>query len=187
VDGPKRPPVGQIENLIEKGTTMMTEERLEKVERELRAAKRRSRWLLVALGLGLGAMALVWASAASVPKAEAQGAADGRTVRANMFILEDENGKPRAALAALKDGPVLSLFDENGKPRAGLAVAKDGPRLGLLDENGKARAVLFALKDGPVLNLFDENGKTRVGLDVNADGPVLNLLDAAGKAIWRAP
>jgi len=187
VDGPKRPPVGQIENLIEKGTTMMTEERLEKVERELRAAKRRSRWLLVALGLGLGAMALVWASAASVPKAEAQGAADGRTVRANMFILEDENGKPRAALAALKDGPVLSLFDENGKPRAGLAVAKDGPRLGLLDENGKYRAALVVAKDGSRLSLFDETGKERAMLGVAADGPGLVLLDAAEKVIWSAP
>ena len=53
---------------------MTTEERLAKVERELGRAKRRSRWLLAALALGLGVLALVWASAASVPKAEAQGA-----------------------------------------------------------------------------------------------------------------
>ena len=61
---------------------MTTEERLERVERELveakaqaTRAKRRRRWLLVALALGLGALSLVWASAVSAPSAEAQGAA----------------------------------------------------------------------------------------------------------------
>jgi len=60
---------------------MTTEERLAKVERELAEtkaqatrAKRRSRWLLVALALGLGALALVWALGAGLPRAEAQGA-----------------------------------------------------------------------------------------------------------------
>ena len=79
---------------------MTTEERLAKVERELAEAKaqatrakRRSRWLLATLGLGLGALAFVWASAASAPRAEAQDAAGGRTVRANEFILEDERGQ----------------------------------------------------------------------------------------------
>ncbi|MGB2781487.1 MAG: hypothetical protein WBD63_08430, partial [Phycisphaerae bacterium] len=35
------------------------------------------RWLLAALGLGMGALALVWVSAASAPRAEAQGAVGG--------------------------------------------------------------------------------------------------------------
>ena len=57
---------------------MTTEERLAKMERELATTRRRSRWLLVDLALGLGALALVWASAASAPRAEAQGA-EGRS------------------------------------------------------------------------------------------------------------
>ena len=89
------------------------------------------------LVLGLGALALVWASAASVPKAEAQGAAGGRTVRANEFILEDENGKIRAWLRVDKGRPGLYLYDENGEVRAALGMGKDGPGLGLLDGAGK--------------------------------------------------
>lgn len=58
---------------------MTTEERLATVERKLGRVKRRSRWLLAALGLGLGALALMWTSAASAPRAEAQGAVGGRT------------------------------------------------------------------------------------------------------------
>ena len=64
---------------------MTTEERLEKVERELAA--------VYALGVG------------AVPK----------TIRAKEFILEDENGKRRAGLRVLKDGPGLYLYDEDGK------------------------------------------------------------------------
>ena len=38
-----------------------------------------------------------------------------KVIRANQFILEDENGKPHARLVVTKDGPGLNLFDENGK------------------------------------------------------------------------
>jgi len=190
---------------------MTTEERLENLERELGRAKKRSRWLLVGLALGLGVLALVWASAASAPRAEAQGAAGGRTIRASEFVLEDEKGKVRAVLGVIKDapglgrfyGPVLSLFDENGelcvvlhgtaggpglrlfdaagKERATLGVGKDGPALRLNDENKMGGAGLGALKDGPMLNLFDAAGKVRAGLTLPKDGPGLNLFDAEGK------
>jgi len=341
---------------------MTTEERLAKVEQKLGRARRRSRWLLAALGLGLGALALVWASAASAPSAEAQGAvgetgerqqwplmlmqkaahlqavrekvarvepespaeqsrrspsdlfpgkpsaapersaapefdgferllldnalaearlaalaearnqrneentsrllnrerklesiqkdriyhyreypmrlaplelspedktllldaidlaravalagarAGGNEIRANRFVLEDENGKVRAVLDVVKDVPRLSLFDENGKERAVLGVTALGAGLSLFDENGKGRAALGVGADGPLLSFFDENGKTRAGLDVTAlgaglnladengnvraalgvvkDGPRLGLIDAAGKEVWSAP
>ena len=166
---------------------MTTEERLAKVERELARAKRRSRWLLAALGLGLGALALVWASAANVPKAEAQGAADGRTVLAERFELVNAQSKVRAYLEMAKDGPMLCLADAAGRPRAMLAVREGGPGLALFDENGKSRATLFALKDGPRLALFDENGKSRAALVVDKDGVVLSLFDATGKPFWSTP
>jgi hypothetical protein len=145
---------------------MTTEERLTTLEQELAATRRRFRWLLVGLALGLGALALVWVSAASAPKAKAQVAAGGQTVRASEFVLEDENGKVRAILSVFKDVPGLSLFDEDGKNRVGLVVDKDGPRLSLYDENGKPRAVLAVV------------GKAGSGLV---------LFDAADKAIWSAP
>jgi len=37
-----------------------------------------------------------------------------KVIRANEFILEDENGVTRAVLSALKDGPNLVLYDEKG-------------------------------------------------------------------------
>jgi hypothetical protein len=39
-----------------------------------------------------------------------------KEIRANRFILEDENGNPRDSLALAKDGRALWLMDEKGKP-----------------------------------------------------------------------
>jgi hypothetical protein len=167
---------------------MDTEERLEKLERELLAEKRRNRWLLVAVGLGVVGVCLVWTLATITATAQAQGANIGpKVIRANQFILKDENGKTRAVLSVSKEGPALVLFDETGKPRAGLDAGKDGPGLVLADETGKFRAMLAVDKDGPRLVLFDEIGKRRAGLAVNKDGPGLALFDETGKVIWSQP
>jgi len=188
---------------------MTTEERLTKVERELARTKRRFRWLLVGLALGLGALALVWASAASVPKAEAQGAVGGRTVRANKFILEDEDGKTRAFLAAIPGGSFLGLCDAAGMPRAVLSVG-DGARLSLYDTAGKERALLKTVKgdprynmgeDMPMLALFDDKGWPDIVLGTmrlelpnrqSIMNPKPSLLFFGGgintsNVIWRAP
>jgi hypothetical protein len=160
---------------------MTTEERLENLERELAATRRRSRWLLGGLALGLGALALVWASAASVPKAEAQDAVGARGLLANELIIVDENGKVRAMLGVYAGGPSLGLYDENGKERATLGVYAGGPSLALRDENGKERATLGVYAFGPGLALRDENSKDRAMLVLKADGPELSLRDAAGR------
>jgi len=111
---------------------MTTEERLENLERELKktkagltASKRRNRWMLggVAL-LILGCLAI-----AATP-------GNNRTIRANTFILEDANGKPRASMSMDKDGPSLVMCDANGKTRAGMSASEDGSGLVLADENG---------------------------------------------------
>jgi hypothetical protein len=167
---------------------MDTEERLEKLERELLAEKRRNRWLLAAVGLGLVGVALAWTLATITSTAQAQGANIGpKVIRATQLILEDETGKPRAWLGVSKDGPMLTLVDENGKPRAMLSVRKDGPALLLDDETGKLRAALGVLKSGPGLEMLDENGKQRAVLSVSKDGPKLHLSDANGKVIWSQP
>ncbi len=98
---------------------MTIEERLEVVERELAELK------------------------------AAQAQEIGKVIRANQFIVEDDNGKTRAELVINKDGPSLSLFDKNGNPRALLSALKDGPRLELFDENGKPRAGLAACGGEP--------------------------------------
>ena len=138
---------------------MDIEERLAKLERELLSEKRRNRWLLAAVGLGVVGVGLAWALV--ITTSTAQGANTGaKVIRANQFVLEDETGKLRATLAVDKDGPRLILDNERGKPRASLAVDKDGPLLLLADETGKPRAGMSVDKDGPRLLLADENGKT---------------------------
>ena len=165
---------------------MDTEKRLEKLERELFAEKRRNRWLLAAVGLGLVGVGLAWTLATTT--ATAQGASIGpKVIRANQFILEDETGTTRAALQVGKGGSGLSLYDENGKLRAMVGVVKDGPGLTLFDENGKRRVMLGEYKNGPILGLFDENGKGRVSLDVTKNGPGLELFDENGKVIRSKP
>ena len=159
-------------------------EHLEKLERELRGEKRRNRWLLVAVGLGIVGLVLAWTLANTATTAQAQGP---RVIRANQFILEDENGKTRASLFLHNDGPVLALVDENGKPRATLTAAKAGPSLSLHDEISRTRVALRLDKEGPVVSLACENGTTCAWLSVNKNGPRLVLWDENGKTIWTEP
>ena len=140
---------------------MTTEERLEKLEKELARAKRRNRRLLAVAGLVVGAVTLAWIVAGTANRAEAQGGGVPAVIRANAFVLVDEKGKTRAELSMGEYGPGLLLVDENGKTRATLTVDKDWPWLALADENGKTRAMLAVGKNGPVLGLLDENGKVK--------------------------
>ena len=142
---------------------MNTEERLEKLERELARAKRFNRWLFAILFLAGGAYLLVTFFAGANATAQ-EAAAVLKEVRANRFVLVDEKGKNRAALTAFKDGPGLALYDENDRPRAALTALKDGPGLTLYDEKGNTRAELMIGKNGPMLRLFDETGKVRTSM-----------------------
>jgi hypothetical protein len=58
---------------------MDTEERLEKLERELLAEKRRNRWVLAVVGLGVVGV-LAWTLATTTPTTQAQGANSGPKV-----------------------------------------------------------------------------------------------------------
>jgi len=109
--------------------------RLEKVERDLRVAKRRTRWLMVGVGLATVGLVLGWTMANSTATAQTQAP---KVIRANYFILEDENGKSRAELTVIAGGPTLVLSDERGNDPAALSVSRGGPRVSLLDENGKS-------------------------------------------------
>jgi hypothetical protein len=194
----------------ERNLEMTTEERLEKLERELARANRRNRWLLASVVLAIVGLSLAWTWPKTIAIALAQGAeAAPKVIRANEFILEDVNRKPRAGLAVDKDGANLSLYDENGEPRASLGATKDGAKLSLYDENGKGgvmlgatkdgadlslydenrkpRAILSVPKDGARLSLYDENGKARGMLSVNKDGAGLSLYGPDGKTLWSAP
>ena len=109
---------------------MTTEERLEKLERELARAKRRNRHLLAfaLMAAGLAVVTAAWIGTPAKVSAET-GARAPKVVRATGFVLEDADGEVRATLTAFKEGSALRLFDENTNVRAALGVAKDGSRL----------------------------------------------------------
>ena len=251
--------MGSIPRLTrERGLTMTTEERLAKVERELAEtkaqatrAKRRSRWLLVALALGLGALALVWALGAGLPRAEAQGAGaapsvnqtaeTGRRVaetrrrlseeidldfektsldnvlkyigevqRGLNIVIDPDVGAAGIDLSSrvvdlrVKRVSVESVLDTilgadlGYKVEAGYILVTTREKLQqklsavnevrakkfvLVDENGKTRALLALITDGPALVLFDENGEIRADLAVSMSkaGPaLLGLYDTNG-------
>lgn len=177
---------------------MITEERLEKVEKELARAKRRSRVILLAAAMTVAAVFLLCAGDA-VPK----------VVRAERFELVDTNGTVRAVLhmsqlaggpelslsgpsgsahlRVFDSGPQLGLYDKNKTGRVALMVSDVGSELNLRDENGKLRNVLFVASSGPGLSLFDENGMGRVALGMAHDVPIVGVCDPSGKLIWHAP
>ena len=144
---------------------MTIEERLEKLEIELARAKHRNHILMAVVLLAFVLLAAAMTAVIGRLTTPAGIASRENIVKANKFILVDENGKEHASLAMDALGPRLRLFDENGKPRTSLAVDVNGPMLGL----------------------FDVNGKNRAGLGVDKDGPMLGLLDEDSKVIWFAP
>ncbi|GAH03644.1 unnamed protein product, partial [marine sediment metagenome] len=92
---------------------MTTEERLEKLERQLCRANRRIHWLLAAAASCLGVGLVVWAFMPALAEAQPAGTAL-KEIRANKFILEDEKGKTRATLGMNKIG--VFRPDESGNP-----------------------------------------------------------------------
>jgi hypothetical protein len=160
---------------------MTTEERLEKLEKELAGAKRRSRVMLIAAAMAVAVVFLLGAGGEAVPK----------VIQAEKFELVDSTGRGRAALEMTQAGePGLVLGDEKGKIRTGLIMGEAGrPSLGLFDDNGIPRIILHLDDSGePTLSLSDENGKVRAGMCLGESGePGLGLYDQEGKTIWSKP
>src|SRR5512136_1018739 len=87
------------------------EERLERLERDLRAERRGNRWLLAAVALTV--VGVVVACATEIrPK----------VLRVNEFVVEDATGKTRIELVVSTEGPMLAMYDENRTTRLGLGV-----------------------------------------------------------------
>jgi len=112
---------------------MTTDERIEKMERQLARMRWFNRCLIACIVLSFGGCFI--SKTFGPEKALAQ--SGSKVIRANSFFLEDENGNIRASLHITKDGPGLLLSDENDKVRATLVSVKDGPGLSLIDENEK--------------------------------------------------
>ena len=138
---------------------MTTDERLEKVEGQLARVRWFNRFLIACTVLSLG----VWFIWKSFGPETARAQSVTRVVRANRFVLEDDNGKMRGELSMGTPGPVLMLLAENRAPSIVLSVTREGQSLMLTDKNG--RGASLSVSDGrPSLMLRDENGKTGVDL-----------------------
>lgn len=101
---------------------MTTEERLEKIEREIEEMKTviRTRRLCIVDNKGRYRARL--------------GMNNGKPE----LDMKDANGEVRAMMFVDKEGPRMDMKDANGKTRVALAVGKVGPWLGILNANEKA-------------------------------------------------
>ncbi|MDH4270930.1 MAG: hypothetical protein OEW18_03025 [Candidatus Aminicenantes bacterium] len=159
---------------------MTTEERLEKLELELKRAKGRFRWLLAVVGLCLVSVVFVYSLGRARMTAHAS-ESTFKEVRTTNFVLEDGKGKTRGSLGMSEDGLELRLRYGNGNIGASLCLHDDKVVLSLFDNNGKPRAVLGLAQKMPLLCLYDEREEPRATLAVLADGPHLILRDEKGK------
>lgn len=107
---------------------MTTEERLDKMEKELHRARRFNRWLLAAAGLSLAVGFGLWAFRAGGRE---------KGVSANEFVFRHKTDNARhVRFLPIESGPWL-LVSDDGDIRAAVSAYKDGPVLLVADANGK--------------------------------------------------
>jgi len=171
-------PPFQVKVVAAGASPVTTEERIEKLERELMATnaalletKATKRKHLQA-SLVLALMVAILFFTCNLPIQE--------IVRARKFVLVDGQGKNCAVLAMATNGPGLTMFNENDKATIRLGMDKEGPSLRLFDTNNVRRIQLNIATDGPLLALFDVNGTNRATLCIGEDGPDLALWGRCG-------
>jgi hypothetical protein len=126
-----------------------------------------------------------------------------RTLRADEFVLQDENGHPRARLCLeAGDRPALSFYDSHGAivlslsggEEPSLALSRPGSSehvqlattkysYGLALYDAQSHRAGISVQNGvPGVNLFDREGKEGLSAFTNSNGPSFSLRDADGKA-----
>lgn len=177
---------------------MSTEARLERLEMELAASKRRYRRLgILVLGLAAAGVALAWT------EGEALSGSAQEVVRAQSFVLEAEDGSVRGLFTLTDSGSRIALGDPDGAVRTQLATTDNGPQLIFSDATGQMLAALGQIGQQSTLRMYDFAGELRLGLSVAEEilgmsahdasgqtrlqlavtegGPALDLLDASGQ------
>lgn len=161
---------------------MTTEQRLERLEREVRRAKRWSHGLLVGLGVCLGAAVFggwVWEPTMIAAQSSASVANE---VHAKKFVLEDSKGEMRGMLGLVAGNPTLLMLDEKAEPRIGMYVKRDGPKMDLGADGGGVRLSLSVRNKGePTLTMLDGRALVRARLNLGKQGPRLDLYDEMGE------
>ena len=146
--------------------------RIDRLERENRRMKRFGLAVLVVVGL-------VVSLGQATPPPE--------VVRAEKFVLVDQNGKQRATLGIENGGPALVLGDTRGRGVVQLQVPQipDKPSLYLRDPSQSASVEMAMTMNGPVLHLTDQTG-IRVRLAANElNAPLAAIYDAEGQALFK--
>ncbi|MBT8488677.1 MAG: hypothetical protein HKN72_10930 [Gemmatimonadetes bacterium] len=149
----------------------------------LERSRRRSGWFTGALLVGLvGSIAV--SSAMIFDPSLVSSIQSESTVRAQQFVLEDEDGNLRGLWQLAEDGTVrLSIHDAAGQGRLNLAVLADGaPGVSFVDEEDRRRVVLGLLPDQTSTLVFaDGGGVARAVLGVSETGSSsLLFADAEG-------
>ncbi len=164
---------------------MNIEERMEKIERELKRQKVRNKSLLAMVVVLV--FAIVFGFVLMGPPGGAQAQGDGQVV-AREIILVDDEGNARLRLGASQDQPGLALLGRDGSPLAVFAAHGDGSFLVLNNSRGKTRFILSVDSDGAGLNIFDDGDVVRAAMAHMNENPApdLNLYDKEGEIIWSA-
>jgi len=157
--------------------------RIAKLER----SHQRRGWVNALLGVGLaGSLAL--SGAIIFDPALVRGLTEiGREVRAQRYVLEDNDGNVRGLWQIDDEGSVrLSIHDASARPRMNLTVLADGaPGVSLVDEADRRRVVLGLLPDRTSTLVFaDGSGIPRAVLGVASEGSA-NLLFADKTGVSR--
>jgi hypothetical protein len=158
---------------------MTLEERIEKVEKELKRTRKVN--LVLLAGLMLAGIVFIVGSAKPA-----------NIIKADGFILLDDKGKERARLVmdTVSPGPKLDLLNQDGKIIISMFSTAKTTGLDFLDKRGMNRismAVSDEIESGPVFNLLDKGNNDRLRLMLDNGFPVLEMLDPNGTVKWQAP
>lgn len=132
-------------------------EQINRLERDLNRTRRRVQLLLIGLMLCVGVIALTtWGLG---PQAVASQASRVRfnAVAARRFVLEDDEGEMRGALAVIEGDPALVLYDGAGEPTAWLEAENEEVCLTFADRK-TTRLTLGYNEKGPMLFMYDKKG-----------------------------
>lgn len=115
-----------------------------------------------------------------------------KEVRANRFVLEDEDGTDRAELSL--NGGRLSIklysrnrIDNQDEGPINQRLFRPRPNLTLCNANDDELAKLCIDEDFFGVLLLDRNGTCRASLGIGAGKPWLTFFDEEGDQIWKAP
>ena len=166
---------------------MTNEQRFERLERELELARRRSRHWILGLGLGAGLLVLPTISAGLTGAAPGRATAmqnGDKIVRANEFVLEDDQGRVRARLTVSGPTAELILFDENGLLGAALEADQGNSALFLTHPHKAGAIRMQVVGDRASMTLSGggaEQPSARADLTVASKSAALSLHDDSGR------